>query len=323
MIKLAGVVAVWAVAMVVGVTMQNEYWLAVVTATAFYAVWGQSWNIVGGLGGQISLGHSTFIAIAAYVTVIAFQRYHVTPALGLFAGIAAAVVVAAFIGLITLRLDGPYFALATLAVSAVLLSLIVHYNSFTGGANGLGIPFSETNPLKLEFISVRSYYLIAVTLLAAVTAVMLWIRRSRLGYYLLATSNSPAAAEAAGVRASFARLIAFCISAALTAAGGAIYVFYAGFADPNFLAGLQLSISIALIAVVGGRGYLAGPIVGAAFLQGVTALSDAYLGGSGGWNVLVLGAAVVVIVLIEPRGLLEMGHRLRLLVLRRFSVEVT
>lgn len=321
MTKLAGIVALWAIAMVVGVALQDEYWLAVCTATAFYGVWGQSWNIVGGLGGQISLGHSTFIAIAAYVTVIAFQRYHVTPAVGLFAGIAAAVVVAALIGAITLRLDGPYFALATLSVSAVLLSLIVHFTSVTGGANGLGIPFSETHPLNLEFISVRAYYLIAVTLLAAVTAVMLWIRRSRLGYYLLATSNSPAAAKAAGVRASSARIVAFCISAALTAAGGAVYVFYAGFADPNFLAGLQLSISIALIAVVGGRGYLAGPVVGAVFLQGVTALSDAYLGGSNGWNVLALGAAVVVLVLIEPRGLLAIGQRLRLLVQRRFSAE--
>jgi len=323
MTKLAGVLVVWAIAMVLGVTMQNEYWLTIFTVTAFYGIWGQSWNIVGGLGGQISLGHSVFIAIAAYVTVIAFQRYHVAPALGLFAGIAAAVVVAALIGLITLRLQGPYFSLATLSVAAVLLSLIVHYKSFTGGANGLGIPFSETHPLLLEFLSVRAYYLIAVTLLAAVTAVLLWIRRSRLGYYLLAANNSPDAAEAAGVRTSAARALAFCISAALTGAGGAIYVFYAGFADPNFLAGLQLSISIALIAVVGGRGYLAGPVVGAAFLQGTTALSDSYLGGSGGWNVLVLGAAVVVIVLIEPRGLLEIGQRLRLLVLRRFSAEVS
>ncbi len=298
---------VWAIIAAGGVSVQNNYLVSVATATAFLAVWGQSWNVLG--SGNISLGHSMFVAIPAYVTVLLFQKANVPPLLGTLLGIAAAVALAAMIGAATLRLRGPYFSLATLSAAAVVLSLILHYEDLTGGPSGIAISFSKDAPENLEFINVRAYYLIAITLLAAVTLFLEMIKRSRLGYYIAAIKSSEEAAAAAGIRVAWVKVLAFCLSAALTALGGVIYVFFIGFADPNFLASLTLSIKIALIAVVGGTGFLVGPIVGAIFYETIDAVANAYMGAAGGWDVMILGFSVVAIVMTDPRGLCFMAEK--------------
>jgi len=310
-------VGLWAAALIIGLLLQDAYYIGIATVTAFLAVWGQSWNIIGGLGGELSLGHSAFIAVGAYITVVLFQDYGVPPLLGTLIAVGVAVVFAAFIGVATLRLRGPYFALATLSIAAVLLSIIVHFKSVTGGANGLSLVFGTSDPAHFEFENPKSYYAIAMVLLLLVTAITAWIYRSKLGLYLRASGASEAAAAAAGIRIAGVRILALCISAALTALGGVFYVFYAGFADPNYLSGLNLSIDIALIAVVGGRNYLAGPIVGAIFFQVVDSTANAYAGSYPGWNIFIFGLVVVLVVLVEPRGLLALGERSARLVRRR------
>ena len=302
---------IWCAALVAGLAVRNDYFVSVATAAALLAIWAQSWNVLGGLSGQISLGHSAFIAVAAYVTLILYQTHGVTPLIGLLISLLVVLLLAATIGLATLRLRGPYFSLATLSASAVLLTLIVHFKDVTGGANGLAVSFTHDSPLELEFLDVRAYYVIAITALLGVTVLVRWLRRSRLGFYLLAIRSSETAAAAAGVRIAQARTIAFCLSAVLAGAGGVIYVFYLGFAEPTYLAGLPLSIDIALMAVVGGTDYLAGPIVGAIFLEVLRAVTNAYAGSTGGWDALILGVAVVLVVVIEPRGLIAIVARLR------------
>ena len=304
------ILVVWALVAAGGVSLQNNYLVSVATATAFLALWGQSWNVLGGLSGNISLGHSMFVAIPAYVTVLLFQQADVPPLLGALLGIAAAVALASVIGAATLRLRGPYFSLATLAAGAVVLSLILHFEGLTGGPSGIAISFAKDAPEKLEFTNVRAYYLIAITLLAAVTLFLDMIKRSRLGYYIAAIKSSEEAAAAAGVRVAWIKVLAFCLSAALTGLGGVFYVFFIGFADPNFLAGLTLSIKIALIAVVGGTGFLVGPIIGAIFYETIDAVANAYFGAAGGWDVMILGFSVVAIVMTDPRGLCFVAQRL-------------
>ena len=194
------ILVLWALVAAGGVSLQNNYLVSVATATAFLALWGQSWNVLGGLSGNISLGHSMFVAIPAYVTVLLFQQADVPPLLGALLGIAAAVALASVIGAATLRLRGPYFSLATLAAGAVVLSLILHFEGLTGGPSGIAISFAKDAPEKLEFTNVRAYYLIAITLLAAVTLFLDMIKRSRLGYYIAAIKSSEeAAAETAGI----------------------------------------------------------------------------------------------------------------------------
>lgn len=295
---------------VAGFVVRNNYLVSVATATAFLAIWGQSWNVLGGLGGAISLGHSMFVAIPAYVAVLLFQRSGLSPLLGALVGIAAAVALAAVIGAATLRLRGPYFSLATLSAGAVVLSLILHYDDLTGGPSGIAMSFAKDAPAKLQFTDGRAYYLIAIALLAAVTLFLDAIRRSRLGYCIAAIKSSEEAAAAAGIRVARVKVLAFCLSAFMTALGSVFYVFFIGFLDPNFLASLTLSVKIALIAVVGGTGYLVGPIVGAIFYESIDAVANAYLGAAGGWDVMILGFSVVAIVMTDPRGLCAMAESL-------------
>jgi branched-chain amino acid transport system permease protein len=303
------ILAVWALFVAAGVVSKNNYYVSVATSAAFLAVWGQSWNLLGGLSGSLSLGHSMFVAIPAYVTVLLFQQQDVSVLAGTILGIIAAVTIAAVIGAATLRLTGPYFSLATLSAGAVVLSIILHYDGITGGPSGVAIPFAQDAPEKFEFTNVRAYYVIALTLLMLVTLILDAIKRSRFGFYIAAIKSSEEAAAAAGVRVARVKVLAFCLSAALTALGGVFYVFFIGFLDPNFLAGLGLSIKIALIAVVGGTGFLGGPIVGAIFYETIDAVANAYFGAAGGWDVMILGFSVVAIVMTEPRGLCFMVVR--------------
>lgn len=301
--------AAWAVALALGLLSPKDYFVNVATTAAIFAVWGQSWNILSGLSGNISLGHSAFIAVAAYTTVILFKHFGVPPAFGWVAGVAAAVGLAAIIGAATLRLRGPYFTLATLSVAAVVLQLLLRFKDLTGGASGLAITFARDNPLALEFTNVRAYYALAITLLFAVTMIVAAVRRSKLGYYILAIQSSEEAAAAAGVRVARVKVAAFCLSAALTAIGGVLFAFFLGFADPNHLSGLTLSVEIALIAVVGGSGYLIGPIAGAIFYELIDVSANAFAGASGGWDTMILGFAVVAVVMLEPRGLVALALR--------------
>ncbi len=311
------ILAACALLALAGVSLRNNYLVTVATATAFLAVWGQSWNVLGGLSGNISLGHSMFVAIPAYVAVLLFQKAGLSPLLGALLGIAASVALAAVIGAATLRLRGPYFSLATLSAGAVVLSLILHYDDLTAGPSGIAISFAKDAPEKLQFTNVRAYYLIAIALLAAVTLCLDLIKRSRLGYYIAAIKSSEEAAAAAGIRVARVKVLAFCLSAFMTATGSVFYVFFIGFLDPNFLASLTLSVKIALIAVVGGTGYLIGPIVGAIFYESIDAVANAYLGAAGGWDVMILGFSVVAIVMTDPRGLCAMTQSLWQAMLRK------
>ena len=286
--------AAWMAAAAAGLLLKNDYFASVATAMAFLALWAQSWNLLCGLTGNISLGHSVFVAVAAYVTVILFQQAGVSPLLGGLLGILGSVVLASIVGAATLRLRGPYFTLATLSAAAVVLSLILHYSQLTGGPSGLAITFAQDSPFDLDFL-----------------------KRSKLGFYIAAIKSSEEAAAAAGIRVALVKVIVFCLSAALTALGGVVYVFYIGFMDPNFLSGLTLSVEIALIAVVGGMDYLIGPIIGAIFYEAIDVAANATFGASGGWDVMLLGFAVVVMVMTEPRGLCELTIRLLRLIHRR------
>lgn len=301
------IVGIWATALLVAAFVTNQYILTVATAAAFLGMFAQSWNIQSGLSGNLSVGHSIFIAVPAYVTVILYQEAGIPPMVGGLIGVFAGVVVAAIIGAVTLRLSGPYFSLATLSASAVVLGLILHFGEITGGPSGLPITFTKDNPFHFEFVKVYPYFVIAATLLAAVTLLLSLTRKSKLGYYAAAIKSSEESSAAAGVQVARVKIIIFCLSAASIGVGSVFYVFFIGFADPNHLAGTTLSVQIALIAVIGGLNYLVGPILGAIFYETIDVTANAMVGAAGGWNTMVLGLSVVILVMTEPRGLCELA----------------
>jgi branched-chain amino acid transport system permease protein len=270
-----------------------------------YAVGASAWNIVGGYAGLISVGHAVFFGCGAYGALASYHYFGLPPIGGLPAGVAVSVIVAAAIGVPTLRLSGHYFSMATIAV-AELVRLVVTNSEWLGGAQGLSGPPVPRTLADLSFISALPYYYLFLAVLAAVLALTWRMERSRTGFYLRAIRDSERAARSLGVAAPRYKLHAFMLSAALTAVAGALYAIMFGFVDPDSGLGILISVKMLIMAALGGAGLLFGPFVGAVILVPLEELSNSLLGGAGtGLTFVVYGAIIVVIARLQPGGILR------------------
>lgn len=288
--------------------IQSNYVLSVATLTLVFMTASLGWNIISGFGGQISFGHSIFFGIGAYATAILQARYDGNAYVGLLIGLLAASVVAALLGWVTLRLRGIYFALSTFALTLVFAILTGHYAGFTGGEVGLTLPLLGDDPLSFSFEN-RLYYFYVALVVAAAAFIVTWlVLRSRLGLQLRAIQADQEAAQACGVMAFRIKLIALVLSALLAAFAGFLYVQYVGFIDPESAFGAAVATQIAVIAFVGGAGKLWGPVLGAALLVPMQQLLNSQLSAyPAGFNLVVYGLVILVVLSIEPRGLMSLG----------------
>jgi branched-chain amino acid transport system permease protein len=275
-----------------------------------YAIAASAWNIVGGYAGQVSVGHVVFFGCGAYAAMGAYHHFHLPPMVGIPAGIAFAVGIAASIGVPTLRLSGHYFSMATIAV-AELARLIVINTEYLGAAVGLSGPTVPRNVFDLSFISALPYYYLFLAILIITLLITWWMTNSRMGFYLRAIRDSERAARALGAPASRTKLYAFMLSAGLTSVAGALYAMMFGFVDPESGLGILISVKMLIMAALGGAGMLFGPLVGAAILVPLEEISNSVLGGKGaGLAFVVYGAIIVLIARFQPGGILELVNRL-------------
>ena len=167
-----------------------------ILATAFlFGGLATAWNIIGGLGGQFSLGHSVFFATGAYVTANLYLRLQVSPWLGAIAAALVAALLAMALAWPVFRLRGPFFAIATMAFTEVLLALAMYFDTVTGGARGVSIPF-RAGFANMIFRDRLSWALVMLGFLGLCLVALVAITRSRLGYALQAVRDNEAAAEA-------------------------------------------------------------------------------------------------------------------------------
>ena len=275
-----------------------------------YAIAASAWNIVGGYAGQVSVGHVVFFGCGAYAAMGAYHHFHLPPMVGIPAGIAFAVGIAASIGVPTLRLSGHYFSMATIAV-AELARLIVINTEYLGAAVGLSGPTVPRNVFDLSFISALPYYYLFLAILIITLLITWWMTNSRMGFYLRAIRDSERAARSLGAPASRTKLYAFMLSAGLTSVAGALYAMMFGFVDPESGLGILISVKMLIMAALGGAGMLFGPLVGAAILVPLDEISNSVLGGKGaGLTFVVYGAIIVLIARFQPGGILELVNRL-------------
>ncbi len=270
-----------------------------------YAIGASAWNIVGGYAGLISVGHAVFFGCGAYGALASYQYMGLPPIGGLPIGVAVSVMIAAVIGVPTLRLSGHYFSMATIAV-AELVRLVVSNSEWLGGAQGLSGPPVPRTLLDLSFISALPYYYLFLAVLAAVLALTWRMERSRMGFYLRAIRDSERAAGSLGVAAPRYKLYAYMLSAAITAIAGALYAIMFGFVDPESGLGILVSVKMLIMAALGGAGLLFGPLVGAIILVPLEEFSNSLLGGAGtGLTFVVYGAIIVIIARLQPGGVLK------------------
>jgi branched-chain amino acid transport system permease protein len=303
---LSGIV-VLALAAALPFATHDVYTQNLIILTLLYAGLSQAWNILGGYCGQISLGHALYFGIGAYVSTILFVNAGIPPTLGMFAGGVVAGLASLLVGWPCFRLSGHYYAIATVVVGEVGYLLFLNWD-FVGAASGLYVPFTGESYVNLEFRTSKLPWLYVVLIFAAVTWVTAWlIEGSRWGYSWRAVKDDVTAARSLGVRVFPSKMAAAAISGFLTGVGGAIFAQYVGFIDPDSIMASNLSILIALPAVLGGVGTLWGPLLGAIVLIPVSELSRSYIGGSGsGVDLMIYGALIMIVALARPQGLVSL-----------------
>ena len=241
-----------------------EYVVHVIILTLWYAYLSTAWAIISGYTGQVSLGHSLFVAAGSYAVALLYHHYGITPILGIPVAILIACLFIVIIGVPSFKLGvrGPYFTFSTLAAAQVFFYLLIAYSHITGGELGLSLKYTG-NPLYLHFAD-KKIYLFIISLLWNLE--MLLIRkiifRGRLGYYLVAIREDEDAAAAVGINVFKYKMIALLLSGILTALGGAFYTIYFNYVTPPSVASLQLSFRIATTGLVGGARSWLGPTIG-------------------------------------------------------------
>ncbi|MCJ2091635.1 branched-chain amino acid ABC transporter permease [Methylobacterium sp. J-072] len=302
--------AALAAALLVPLALDGDgYAIRVIALVFLFAALGQSWNIVGGLANQISLGHAAFFGIGAYTSTRLLIDFGLSPWFGMLAGGVLGGAAAALISLPTMRLRGHYFALATLAFGEVMRVVANAWTGLTGGPVGISVPYSAPGLWMLSFKGTLPFYYLNLAALVGVTAVFVGIRRSAFGYRLRAVREDASAAEVVGVDTARIKIQAAVISGALTAMLGTLYAQMNFFFDPDAVFGAApISVRIALIAIVGGIGTAAGPILGAILIVSLEEIANVLLSGQvAGLSNLVYGLILISVIMIQPHGLVAMG----------------
>ncbi|MSQ66439.1 MAG: branched-chain amino acid ABC transporter permease [Limnohabitans sp.] len=284
--------------------VDDANWINIIAFTYLMAAVASAWNIIGGFGGQFSLGHGVFFSIGAYLTAKLFMIYSLSPWLIFLPAALIAAFVAALISWPTFRLRGPFFAIATLAFNEVAFVLANHFDSFTGGPRGLMIPF-RASAANLIYKERSIYTFVMFGFLALVLAVTLMVRRSRLGYYLLAIRENEDTARACGIDVLEVKLIGMALSAGLTSIGGGLFAMYLRYIDPTSLFTLpEVGVKFALLTLIGGIGTMSGPVLGAILvIPFENYLRTELANGLPGLNLVILGLLMVLAALFMKKGI--------------------
>jgi len=283
----------------------ESYHRHVLILILLYATTGEAWNLIGGYGGQFSLGHSAFFGIGAYTSTLLLRSFGLSPWLGMCIGAVFAIVMSFIVGLTCFRLRSHYFTIATIGFGEVLRLSSLYLRKVTGGALGLTIPYLGTQPLMYQFDSKVPYYYIVLVFMLLTIFLTYRIRYSRLGYYLRAIGQNQEAAQAIGVNVVRVKQTALSISAALTALLGTFYAQYLYFIEPASVFSLDTSILMPLVSIIGGVATVLGPIVGAFLIIPVREIAMNLLGSSfAGAHFILYGAVLIVIILVRPSGLI-------------------
>jgi branched-chain amino acid transport system permease protein len=299
--------ALIAVGILYGIVLfvRNPFVGDILTMTFLFGALSLSWNILGGYGGQFSLGHAGFFGIGAYTSTLLLTHYHINPWLGMIIGGAFTAVIGGLVFYPCFRLRGIFFALATLAFQEVVKISAIHFRGLTGGAMGISLPF-KAGLSHMMFRGKTGYMLISLSLMILIALVTLAIERSRFGYKLIALREDEDATETLGIDTSRCKVMAAMVSAFFTGSLGTFYVHYTSLIDPQSVFDMMLSVEFVILAILGGVGTVLGPILGAFALIPIDALMRGYLGqAQQGVSFFAYGTLLIIVVIFLPRGIMS------------------
>ena len=287
----------------------SEFWLTFFLMVLLYALLGQSWNVLGGYGGQFSFGHALFFGLGAYTTALLQIRHGVPAWPAALCGVVLAGLAGAAIGALVFRyrLRGSYFALVTLAFAEVARILAGSFD-YTGSGFGLLIPL-KPGIENFQFADRRLFYWLAWALVAAASLLALWLERSRFGAQLIAVRENEAAAEALGIDPLRAKTAALALSGMLAGAAGVLYMQIFLFADSQIAFGPAMSVEALLVPIIGGLGTAFGPLLGAILLHALGEAARAATGGAPGLNLVLYGVLLILMLRFLPDGIARFARR--------------
>jgi len=302
----AGAVLVLAAGFVAVHVVPNPFVFFVGYVVVQYVVLATAWNILGGYAGYINFGPAALYGAGVYTSALLLKAFGAPLLVNLVAAGLVGMALGLVLGWLTLRVQGVYFAIATIAM-VVMLETIVHNVDYLGGARGLAL----IAPEPPSWSGGRTQYVFLVLLAVAVFAVALarWIERSWIGRGLRALRASEEAAECAGVATLRLKLAACAISGALLAVAGAPYIYYSSYIVPSSVFDLTLGLNTIAMPLIGGTRSWAGPVIGALLLASVQQAATVTI--SSELNVLIVGLVLIVFVAAAPDGLLGLFDRMR------------
>jgi len=294
----------------------SSFAMSTVIQFLMFSLYGMGWNTIGGYGGQVDLGLAQYLGIGAYATAVSMIRWNTPFWVSMPVGVLIAIAWCSVIGFSLFRLKGHYFAIATIATSLVLKDIFEVWR-FVGAARGLEIPatrFSSPDFLHLFFTQDDTYYYIILAFFFVGILYVNWFRKSRLGFQLRSIKDNEEVARSLGINVQWAKIKTYAVAVTFVSAVGSFHACYVKNIEPEDTMSLDISILIALMAMLGGAGSLWGPLIGAGILIPLKSYLKEWLGaraGLVGIDLVIYGAIIMFISAVEPRGVWGIVERIR------------
>lgn len=290
--------------------MLGGYPVYVINMMGVFAIAAIGFNLLGGTTGQISLGHQGFFAIGAYTETLLMLKMGLPFPLAMLCGGIIAALAGVILGIPSLRLNGVYLSIATLAFGITIQKIITMWKDLTNGAFGLSVPSPVLAGINFREDE-RYFYAVVLVVLTFAIIVAINLGRSRAGRAMVALKENPIAAACVGIDITSYKLLSFVISAFFTGVAGALYAHLVGFIAPeNF--DLNLAISFLLMIILGGSGSVVGAIIGAVFVTGLPEV----LKSIEDWQRVIYGLILILVIIFQPAGLVGIGRSIKRMVLK-------
>ncbi|MDP2931871.1 MAG: branched-chain amino acid ABC transporter permease [Chloroflexota bacterium] len=293
----------------------SGYWLGVANLIGITLIAATGLNLLVGYCGQLSIGHAGFIAVGAYTTAIFTNRLELPFLVGLIGAGVVAGIVGLIFGIPSVRVKGFYLAITTIAAQFIIIWVINHWSSVTGGFVGIKVPYASIGPLVFRSESSQFYLIFTIAVICTFFAKNL--ARTRVGRAFIAVRDNDLAAEVMGINLFYYKLLAFFIGCFMAGIAGALLAHWVGFMNAEHFSLTESILYIGMI-IIGGLGTTLGPILGVVVIrllqqvltiQLVPFLEESLPLPSGfatGVTPMLFGLAIILFLILEPRGL---AHR--------------
>ena len=294
----------------------SAFAMATMIQFLMFSIYGMGWNTIGGYGGQVDLGKAQYVGIGAYTTAVMLIRWDIPFWVSMPIGVCLSVSWSFIIGYPLFRLKGHYFAIATIATSLVLKNLFEIWG-FVGAARGLEISPIKYHPpdfLRLIFKEDVYYYYVILGIFLLAILYINWFRKSRLGFQLRSIKDNEDVARSLGINVHWAKIKTYAIATAFVSVVGSFHACYIKVIEPEDTMSLDISILIALMAMLGGAGSMWGPIIGAGILIPLKSYLKDWLGATAGLvgiDLILYAAIIMIISAFEPRGIWGIVEKIR------------